>query len=341
MSDPSVNPLLVPITEENKYKGALFIEAYDSLIDSIGSGAQDVADTTFNAIGAVASTVSLVVDPFGSLLGAGLGWLMEHISFLREALDQMLGDPEAIQANVEATKAKAVELRVLAEDHRSGLTTFDGWTGDSSEKFQASMDTMGKELDSLANGVETKAKVVSIMGMIVSVVRDLVRDVIAQFVGSVVANALGGLVGAGFTFGASVGLAIIQVVREAVEVAAMIASKVRHVIKALTSLMGKIDDLDGVMTKIGKGWERFDNVADVTEISYEAYKAAGTVDDAMDSGLNAAKGAAPAPEKSGDLLQHARDVNESTGSFDAVKGDAFFGEEGRQSDGEPDVPSTP
>jgi len=340
MTDTPANPLLVPITEQNKYKGALFIEAYDSLIDSIGSGAQDVADTTFNAIGAVASTVSLVVDPFGSLLGAGLGWLMEHISFLREALDQMLGDPEAIQANVDATKAKAVELRVLAEDHRSGLATFDGWTGASSENFQASMDTMGKELDSLANGVETKAKVVSIMGMIVSVVRDLVRDAIAQFVGSVVANAVIGVVGAAFTFGASAGFALAQTVREAVEVAAMIASKVRHVVKALTSLMGKIDDLDGVMTKIGKGWERFDNVADVTEISYEAYKAADTVDDAVDKGLQSAKDAAPAPSGPDDPLQHARDVNKSTGSFDAVKGDAFFGDAGR-ADGEPDAPTTP
>lgn len=279
------NPLLVNMDEQSQYKGTLFIEAYDSLIDSIGSGAQDIADLTFNAIGAVASTVSLVLDPFGSLLGAGLGWLMEHISFLREALDQLMGDPDVINANVTDTKAKAADLRVLAEDHRSTLAPGDGWTGASSEKYQASMDTMGKELDCLANAVETKAKVVSIMGMLVTVVRDIVRDMIAQFLGSVIANAAIGLVGAFFTFGASLGYAIGQIVREALEVAATISGKVRKVVQALGDLMGKIGNLDDVMAKVGKGWDRFDNAADAAEISYEAYKAAGSVDETIDKAL--------------------------------------------------------
>ncbi|PWK83828.1 hypothetical protein C8D88_110284 [Lentzea atacamensis] len=171
MSD---NPLLVNMDEKNKYEGTLFIESYDSLIDSITGQAQSELDLAFNAIGAVASTVSLVVDPFGSLLGSAFGWMMEHISILKELLDEVLGDPEDIQANVEATKAKAAELRVLAEDHRRSLATFDGWTGAASEKFQTSMDTMGKELDSLAGAVEGKAKVVAMMGTIVSVLRDII-----------------------------------------------------------------------------------------------------------------------------------------------------------------------
>jgi hypothetical protein len=285
MTDTPANPLLVGMDEENQYKGTLFIEAYDSLIDSIKSGSQDIADLTFNAIGAVASTVSLVLDPFGSLLGAGLGWLMEHIGFLREALDQLLGDPDEIQRNVDDTTAKAVDLRVLAEDHRKSLVPAEGWSGAASEKFQGSMDTLGKELDCLANAVEAKAKVVAIMGTLVTVVRDVVRDMIAQFVGSVVANGLIGLAGAIFTFGASLGYAVGQIVREAVEVGSMIASKIKYVIKALGDLLRKIGDLDDVMAKVGKGWDRFDNAADAAEISYEGYKAADRVDDAIDKGL--------------------------------------------------------
>src|SRR5688500_6492473 len=170
---PISSPPGMNITEKNKLKVSLFIEAYGSLIDGIGKDAESetekALDITFNAIGAASATVMLVIDPLGSIIGAGIGWLIEHVSFLRDALNQLMGNPEEIQANVEANKAKAVELRQLAEDHKSGLAKFDGWTGASSERFQASMDGMSQELDDLANAVESKAKIVAIMGMLVTV----------------------------------------------------------------------------------------------------------------------------------------------------------------------------
>ncbi|NKE62316.1 hypothetical protein FXN61_38470 [Lentzea sp. PSKA42] len=279
------NPLLVNMDEKDQYKGTLFIEAYDSLIDSITGEAQSELDIAFNAIGAVASTVSLVMDPFGSVLGAGFGWVMEHVGILKDLLDEVMGDPEDIQANVEATKAKAAELRVLAEDHRRELATFDGWTGAASEKYQLSMDAMGKELDGLASAVEGKAKIVAMMGTLVSVLRDIVRDAIAQLLGSATANGLIGAAGAIFTFGGSLVYAGIQIAREAAELALTLGSKVRRVIATLAKLMSKVVDLDGVMGKLSKSWERFDNAADVAEISYATGQAYTGVDDAIDKAV--------------------------------------------------------
>ncbi|WP_440901536.1 WXG100 family type VII secretion target, partial [Actinosynnema sp.] len=164
------------ITEENELKGSLFISAFDELIDSVGKEAETetehVLDITFAAIGAASSLAMLAVDPFGTILGAGIGWLIEHLVFLREPLDMLMGDPDDINANVEAHKAQAAEMRVLAEDHRKGLTNVDGWSGQSAESFQKNMEQLGSELDSLANSVETKAKIVAICGMLVQVLRD-------------------------------------------------------------------------------------------------------------------------------------------------------------------------
>ncbi|GLZ30980.1 hypothetical protein Lesp02_31690 [Lentzea sp. NBRC 105346] len=278
------------VTEENKFKGTLFIEAYDSLIDSIGDDAESetekALDITFNAIGAVASTVMLAVDPLGSLFGAGVGWLFEHISFLRDALNQVLGNPEEIQANVEQTKAKAAELRVLAEDHHKGLAKFDGWTGQASEKFQASMDGMGKELDSLAGAVETKAKIVAVMGMLVTVLRDIIRDLISQLIGSLIGGALIAAASAVVTFGASIVGFVGYAVGKAVALGTNIAARVSRVIASLGRLMRKIGDVDDIMKKISKGWDRFDNAADVGEITYEGYKASKDVDKKIDEALD-------------------------------------------------------
>ncbi|MFD4637850.1 hypothetical protein ACFWN2_11080 [Lentzea sp. NPDC058436] len=283
------------ITEENKLKGSLFIEAYGSLIDGISKDAESetekALDITFNAIGAASATVMLAIDPLGSIIGAGVGWLIEHVSFLRDALNQLMGNPEEIQANVEANKARAAELRVLAEDHKSGLATFDGWTGQSSERFKASMDNMSHELDDLANAVESKAKIVAIMGMLVTVLRDIVRDLIAQLIGSLIGGALIAAAMMIPTFGASIPIFAGFAVGKAVALGVNIASRVARVVAALGRQMKRIGDLDDIMKKVSKGWERFENSADVAEITYEGYKAQKGVDDKIDEAMEGRGGA--------------------------------------------------
>lgn len=286
---PISSPPGMKITEENKLKGSLFIEAYGSLIDGISKDAESEAekalDITFNAIGAASATVMLAIDPLGSLIGAGIGWLIEHVSFLRDALNQLMGNPEEIQANVEATKAQAAELRVLAEDHKNGLATFDGWTGQSSERFKTSMDGMSQELDELASAVETKAKIVAIMGMLVTVLRDIVRDLIAQLLGSLIGGALLAVAAMIPTFGASIPAFIGFAVGKAVALGVNIASRVARVVAALGRQMKRIGDLDDIMAKISKGWNRFENSADVAEITYEGVKASNGVDKKIDEAV--------------------------------------------------------
>jgi len=286
---PLSSPPGMKITEENKLKGSLFIEAYGSLIDGISKDAESetekALDITFNAIGAASATVMLAIDPLGSLIGAGIGWLIEHVSFLRDALNQLMGNPEEIQANVEATKAQAAELRVLAEDHKNGLATFDGWTGQSSERFKTSMDGMSQELDELASAVETKAKIVAIMGMLVTVLRDIVRDLIAQLLGSLIGGAILAAAAMIPTFGASIPAFIGFAVGKAVALGVNIASRVARVVAALGRQMKRIGDLDDIMAKISKGWNRFENSADVAEITYEGVKASNGVDKTIDEAV--------------------------------------------------------
>jgi uncharacterized protein YukE len=277
------------ITEENKFKGSLFISAYADLIDSVGKDAEteteQVLDITFAAIGAASSTAMLAIDPFGTLLGSGIGWLIEHVSFLKEPLDQLMGDPDEIKANVEATKATAAEMRVLAETHRNTLAQPQGWTGQSSEAFKANMDTLGQELDALANAVEKKAKIVAISGVLVSVLRDIVRDLIAQLLGTLLAGAIAAAATAFFTFGASIVAFVGVAVGKAVALGVNIASRIAKLVAAMTRQMGRIKNLDEITENVGKGWKRFENAADVAEVSYESWKAQEGVDRKIDKAL--------------------------------------------------------
>jgi uncharacterized protein YukE len=283
------SPPGMEITEENKFKGSLFVSAYADLIESVGKDAETeterVLDITFAAIGAASSTAMLAIDPFGTLLGAGIGWLIEHVSFLKEPLDQLMGDPDEIKANVEATKATAAEMRVLSETHRNTLAQPRDWTGQSSEAFKANMDTLALELDALADAVEQKAKIVAISGVLVSVLRDIVRDLIAQLLGTLLAGAIAAAAAAFFTFGASIVAFVGVAVGKAVALGVNIASRIAKLIAAMSRQMGRIKNLDEITENVGKGWNRFEGAADVAEVGYESWKAQEGVDRSIDKAL--------------------------------------------------------
>jgi uncharacterized protein YukE len=271
---------------DDTWAGTGIFEAYHGAIQTIGdesaSETDHVLGVAFDSIGALSATVAAVLDPLATLAAAGVGWLLEHLSFLREPLDRLMGDKDAIQANVEATTRLAVQLRQLSDDHRTQLGDTNGWTGMSSEAFKASMDRMGHELDALADAVRTKAKVVGVTGTLVIILRDIVRDAIAQFVGTLISGALQALALLVPTFGASVPIFIGKAVHRAVALGVSIASKILKLVGALGRNSARAARLSGVMSKIGKGWERFENAADVAEVGYESKKAADRVDDAVD-----------------------------------------------------------
>lgn len=268
------------------WSGTGIFEAYHGMITSIGDGSASEADyvlgVAFDSIGALSSTVAAALDPLAAVAASGVGWLLDHISFLRKPLDLLLGDKAAIQANVDATSDLAARLRQLSDDHRKELGATDGWTGMSSETFKASMDKMGQELDALAEAVRTKAKVVAVTGTLVVILRDIIRDAIAQFIGTLISGAIQAAALLIPTFGASIPIFIGKAVGRAAALGASIAAKVVKLVAALGRNSARVGQLSDVMSKIGKGWERFEHVADVSEVAYESKKATDRVDDVVE-----------------------------------------------------------
>ncbi|WP_328604338.1 hypothetical protein OG943_30345 [Amycolatopsis sp. NBC_00345] len=49
--------------------------------------------------------LAVVADLFGAILAAGVGWLIEHVGPLKEALDKLAGDPNQITAHAGCSMA--------------------------------------------------------------------------------------------------------------------------------------------------------------------------------------------------------------------------------------------
>ncbi|ATY10383.1 hypothetical protein CU254_07860 [Amycolatopsis sp. AA4] len=230
---------VVPITDSNSTTGAGVADSWHSVVSSIqeiqhlhGADAAAVGvELGVSIVGAIADTAAFVLDPFGKLIAAGLGWLIEHISFLKEGLDKLAGDPAAIKKMAEELHKTAQNLRNAAKDLDTTLQkTVTDWQGDGAEAFKKNISDRRGQIDSAGQAVDVAGYVVETTMALVSVVRSLIRDLITTFLGDVIATMLIALAMAAFTFGASIVVGVGNVIRSGISLALTIASKIARIV---------------------------------------------------------------------------------------------------------------
>ncbi|WP_369805974.1 WXG100 family type VII secretion target, partial [Amycolatopsis sp. M39] len=228
-----------PITDSNSTTGAGVADSWHSVVSSIqeiqhlhGADAAAVGvEIGVSIVGAIADTAAFVLDPFGKLIAAGLGWLIEHISFLKEGLDKLAGDPAAISKMAEELHKTAENLRNAAKDLDTTLQkTVANWQGEGAEAFKKNIGDRRGQIDSAGHAVDVAGYVVKTTMALVSVVRSLIRDLITTFLGDVIATMLIALAMAAFTFGASIVVGVGNVIRSGISLALTMASKIARVV---------------------------------------------------------------------------------------------------------------
>lgn len=225
--------MTVPITSANSTTGAGVFDSWKQVGDSIGKvqteHGGDLAAVSvelgINVISAALDTVAFVMDPLAKLIAAGLGWLIEHVSFLKWPLDQVAGNPS------EVTKV-ANELHKIGESLRNAGTELDEtlkstitqWTGKGYDSFLKSIDDRKGWIDANAKAADVAGYMVETTGALIAAVRTLIRDIITTVLGDIISTMLIALALAIPTFGASIAVGVTKCVATvSVQVAAMLA----------------------------------------------------------------------------------------------------------------------
>ncbi|WIV61261.1 WXG100 family type VII secretion target [Amycolatopsis nalaikhensis] len=257
--------MTVPITSANSTTGAGVFDSWKQVGDSIGKvqteHGGDLAAVSvelgINVISAALDTVAFVMDPLAKLIAAGLGWLIEHVSFLKWPLDQLAGNPG------EVTKV-ANELHKIGESLRNTGTELDDtlkatitqWQGQGHDSFVKSIGDRKGRIDAKAKAADVAGYMVETTGALIGAVRSLLRDIITTILGDIIATMLIALAMAAFTFGASIAVGVTKcVVTVSVQVVSMTA-KLAKVLAYSGRTAARLDDLAKLLkTKANPGHE--------------------------------------------------------------------------------------
>lgn len=237
--------VVAPESSTAWYEGTGILESVMGTVNGYSNG--DYLGMGGNMASGALSLVGAVMDPFQAVFAAGVGWLMENLSILREPLDWLCGDPKEIEGH--AATWRNIGQRVdFAATYYAGevKTSTVDWTTLAADAYRGRANRHIEDVQALGAISEGIAKMTLIAGAMVGVIRNTVRDIIAEVVGAAISKAVQALL-------------VVTIPKVLAEVALLVAecsTKIFNLLKKLVSaiqkLTGDIGVLSGLLDRIAK-----------------------------------------------------------------------------------------
>ena len=92
------------------FSGVAIADDIDGLMSGYRSG--NWIDAAIGGVATSLDALALITDPLGQLVSWGVGWLIEHVRPLSDALDALAGDPDQIAAYAQTWRSVAATSRM-------------------------------------------------------------------------------------------------------------------------------------------------------------------------------------------------------------------------------------
>ncbi|MBB5807415.1 uncharacterized protein YukE [Saccharothrix ecbatanensis] len=184
--------------------------------------------------------VGMASNPLSGFLSAGFSWAMQHVDFLREPFDALLGNPQAIQKMSDSWSSSAKQIQgIVADYRRTSVEETRTWQGRSADGYRAASKKHASGLETLAKASQGISRAAKGAGELVATVRKTIMDLISQAVSDMVMKIIQWLAASFLTFGAAIGAAIADIV----QMACNYAKKLADFLQKLGNSLKKLIDL--------------------------------------------------------------------------------------------------
>ncbi|MEV8440706.1 DUF6531 domain-containing protein [Actinosynnema sp. NPDC051121] len=243
------NPLVATAqSDTTAVTGIGIAESASDLAQGISDGSWVAAG--LGGVGVGLEVLSMVLDPVGTVASYGVGWLIEHVQPLKEALDWFAGDPPVIRSFSETWSNVAAEVGRVAEE--LGGQDAPGWSGAAADAYRGHAAQTADAIAGAATLAEGIGTGVMVMGEVVAAVREIIRDLVAEVVGKLITWALEAV--------ATLGLATPVIVAQATSTIAKVCNRISDLVRKLVKTIGNVtprirkvlDKLGEIMEKLGK-----------------------------------------------------------------------------------------
>lgn len=239
------NPLVAaPVDVTTPFSGTGILESGESLCTAIQSG--DWVAGGISAFSLALDTVGMVLDPIGSLISMGLGWVIDHIDPIKSWFNDLTGDAGEVLGFAGTWHNIASHLETTGQRLGDSLSRLAGMQGAAADAYRAFHGDVAEHLAATGRWAAAIGTGMEIASSIVKMVHDMTRDALTTIIGTVSSAALTTVVTLGF--GAPV--AVAQVTSKVASLAGKLTKFVTNLVRSIGDLTKLIDDLAALFSRL-------------------------------------------------------------------------------------------
>ncbi|MEU1985476.1 hypothetical protein [Nocardia sp. NPDC019395] len=240
-------------------KGTFAGDAWD-VYGNLRAG--DNVEALFGAVGLSVSVADAIKDPFAFAGTQVAKWMLEHIEPLKQAYEQLSGNPTIVDGYSKSWQKISDELSTVKNTWPGTIEKDIGtWSGSAGDAYRNHAKDILTAIDTAAAAAASLSKSMELAAKVVAIVRDLVRDIIASLLGAAIGYTIELAVTAGAAAGHVIASFLAKLAKSSLDTMTYL-KKLEDIIysfdtyreplaKALTALMPTITSWVGSLSQEG------------------------------------------------------------------------------------------
>lgn len=235
----------------------------------VGSAIKAFNDSEKGDIGAVGADIAnfasgaskAIEDPLNALISAGLGFLMDVLTPLKNELQKVTGDSGGLDRGKDAFEEVAKDIEKLATELDDIVKSgFQNWSGEAKDAAARKIDTFVQGVEATAHSADNVASCLQASSMLMEAAYNIVMSIIADCIEWIIITVAAAQAAAPFTLGASEAAAVGATAAEVAGETANAASKVEEattlverIAQIFQKIISKMKEVEGAMQDAAQG----------------------------------------------------------------------------------------
>lgn len=227
------------------FSGAFLIEDGQSLVHAVQSG--DWLEGGVAAFSSLVDAAAAVIDPIGTLIANGLGWVLDHIEPLKGWLNDFTGDAGEVEGFAQTWDNVAARMRESGQALLRRTDDVADLAGAAIDAYLAYATDASRHLAAVGDWAAAIGTGMRVASQLVRVVHDLVRDAVSQVVGTAISVAAE----ATLTLGIALPFAIGQISARVASLAARVGRAIVRLQRGFQELIRLVRGLQDLFARGG------------------------------------------------------------------------------------------
>ncbi|PKW12919.1 WXG100 family type VII secretion target [Saccharopolyspora spinosa] len=244
----ALNPAASPV-DASAFGKLPFVKDIIKANDDAGKG--DVEALKGDIESYLSSATSFALDPMGFLIGTGVEFVINFVAPVRDAIQLVTGDSEALAKGAEAFAGVQGDIDKLAENLANKLDDeLAGWDGEAADALRKKMAKFIDGVKATGGQANNLSQLLQMSGTMMEAAEGVIKGILADFLTWAITTWITATASAGPTFGGSIAAATAVTTAEAGITCARAAQQIQKITKIIGHIMDVITAIKAILDAI-------------------------------------------------------------------------------------------